>query len=36
MNSMQRTNRLVAAGLILALSAGCSAIRPKAAAQPVY
>jgi len=30
------TSRLVAAGLILALAAGCSVLRPKAAAQPVY
>jgi len=36
MNSMKRINRLVAASLILALSAGCSALRPKAAAQPAY
>jgi cholesterol transport system auxiliary component len=31
-----RLCRLVAAGLILALAAGCSAIRPKATAQPAY
>lgn len=36
MNSITHTNRLVAAGLILALAAGCSAIRPKATAQPAY
>lgn len=31
-----RLHSLFAAGLILALAAGCSAIRPKAAAQPAY
>ena len=36
MNSMKHTNRLVAASLILALSAGCSAIRPKATPQPAF
>ena len=36
MNSMKRINRLVAASLILALSTGCGALRPKAAAQPAY
>ena len=36
MNPMTHTCRLVAAGLILALTVGCSAIRPKAAPQPAY
>lgn len=36
MKSITHTNRLVAAGLILALAAGCSAIRPKATVQPAY
>ena len=36
MNSMKHKNRLVAASLILALSVGCSAIRPKATPQPAF
>jgi cholesterol transport system auxiliary component len=36
MNPMTHTCRLVAAGLILALTVGCSAIRPKATPQPAY
>lgn len=36
MNPMMCTSRLVAASLILALAAGCGAIRPKATSQPAY
>ncbi len=36
MNSITHTNRLLAAGLILALVTGCSALQPKATPQPAF